>query len=395
MNYLSVVSRCFVERKGGAPRVAWDVCKIMRDRGHKVTMFCHKEYPQADEVSEIDRIKVVRFEFPKTASLDPLKLQKQTHSGMTVARKYLLDTRWDIIHIHMPVEGRIVFKLIGKGPRYVYTVHSPSVMEQQFNWSHQGIRGRVKKLLGTAPLRRIEGTLLRNADCIQALSEFTKAAIEKFHGIGFKTRVIPHWCREDFVREHSKEQARARLLWPQDAKIIFTIRHFRPRYGLDTAIRAAAPLLGEHPNLRFILGGCGPLLDSMKLLAKRLGVDDKLSFLGRLSDDTLRLCYEAADLFVLPTRALECFGLIVLEAYAYGLPIISTDAGSLPELIGPLAPDMLVRAGSVDDLREKIKAFLNGSLNPPTSEKIIDYVRSRYSFEAVVPRIVQMLEGAG
>jgi glycosyltransferase involved in cell wall biosynthesis len=394
MNYLSVVSRCFVDGQGGAPRVAWDMCKIMQERGHNVTMFCQKENVKDNEICEVDGIRVIRFEFPRTAALDPFKVYKQINAGTKVARKYLLNTKWDVVHVHLPIEGRIIFKLIGTGPRYIYTVHSPSVLEQKFNWSQQGIRGKVKILLGTGAMKKIEGNLLRNADCIQTLSEFTKTAIDGFYDVGSKIRVIPHWCRKDFVRRHSKAEARTLLAWPQDAKILFTLRHFGPRYGLDIAIRAAAPLLKKYTCLRFALGGYGPLKQTLMQLAKNLGVDDKIWFMGRVSDDVLRQCYEAADMFILPTRALECFGLIVLEAFAYGLPIISTDAGALPELIRPISPDMIVPAGQIEPLQRKIEAFVNGSLKEPVPEVIIDYVQKKYSYEVIVPRIVEMLEGA-
>ena len=132
---------------------------------------------------------------------------------------------------------------------------------------------------------------------------------------------------------------------------------------------------------------------SLKHLARDLVVDEKIWFMGKVSDEVLCQCYEAADVFILPTRALECFGLIVLEAYAYGLPIISSDAGALPELIRPIAPDMIVPAGQIEALQQKIEAFVNGSLNVPAPEAIINYVQKNYSYEVIIPQIVAMLEG--
>jgi len=393
MNYLSVVSRHFVDSQGGAPRVAWDMCKIMRDRGHNVTMFCQKTNVTDSETIEIEGIKAVRFEFPKTASLDPFKVKKQTDAGLKVARKHLMNIKWDVVHIHLPIEGRIIFKLLGAGPKYIYTAHSPCILEQRFNWSQEGIQGKIKTLLGTELLKKMEGNLLRNMHCIQTLSEFTRTAIDEIYGIGSNIRVIPHWCRKGFLRQCSKEQARTLLGWPQDAKILFSLRHFGPRYGLDIAIKAVAPLLKEYPDLRFALGGYGPLMRSLKHLARDLVVDEKIWFMGKVSDEVLCQCYEAADVFILPTRALECFGLIVLEAYAYGLPIISSDAGALPELIRPIAPDMIVPAGQIEALQQKIEAFVNGSLNVPAPEAIINYVQKNYSYEVIIPQIVAMLEG--
>jgi glycosyltransferase involved in cell wall biosynthesis len=392
MKYLSVANYCFIDHPGGAPRVAWDMCMIMRNRGHDVTMFCPKDKPDNPEMSMEHGIRVVRFEMPETFALDPFKIAKRTGRGKTIANKYLRDTSWDVVHSHVPIEGKLIHDVLGSGPRYVCTVHSPAVLEQHFIWSTQGWKGMIKRLLGTHKLKHIEGFQLGAADRIHTLSQFTKHEIHKFHGVANKTRVIPHWCRNDFVRDKSKVEAREILGWPRDATTLFTLRGMRERYGIDIALRAAAPVLKRHNDVYFMLGGDGPLRTALMQLACTLGIDKKTTFLGRLSDEMVRRCYEAADVFILPTRSMECFGLIVLEAYAYGLPIISTDAGALPELIRPIAPHMVIPAGQVEPLQETLEEFVEGTLRIPSADHLIEYVQKDYSYEAIVPKIVELLE---
>jgi len=140
------------------------------------------------------------------------------------------------------------------------------------------------------------------------------------------------------------------------------------------------------------LAGGGPLWEPMKALAKSLGVEGKILFPGRVSEEDLRRCYEGADLFLLPTRSLECFGLPILEAFAYGLPVISTDAAAIPELMKPVLPDCVAPAGDVIGFREKVRAYLEGRLAIPGSQHLIDYATREYGRDRITARHIQFLE---
>ena len=180
---------------------------------------------------------------------------------------------------------------------------------------------------------------------MHALSEYTKRQMGHFHGLADRVTVIPHWRRRDMTRRHSKAEARRMLGIAQDERYIFPVRGHGPRYGLDVAVRAIAPLAAAG-RCRFCLAGDGPLRPSLEALSRELGVADRIQFPGRLDDEALTLWYEAADLFLLPTTALECFGLITLEAFAFGCPVLSTDACALPGTRARTMPEFPVPAGT-------------------------------------------------
>lgn len=393
MNYLVGVQQFFLDRPGGAPRVAWDIAQLMRDRGHKVTLFVRKQNHSDPDMTRQEGVDVIRYSYPSPCTLDPSRIQRATKAAVSAGDKYLVHTKWDVVHIHMPTEGNAFIKMFGRAPKYVYTVHSPLVLENQISWSSQGWAGKIKWFLGRRQLMNLEGKLLKTVDRIHTLSHFTREWIDKFHAVGSKVTVIPHWCRKDFFRQYSKKQAREYLNWPAEAKILFSMRSMtNPRYGLDIAIRAIAPILRISSNLYYALGGTGEYQQDFMRLAKTLSVANKVWFLGRISDDFLKRCYEAADLFILPTRALECFGLIVLESFAMGLPILSTDAAALSELLNPICPQMVVPAGNIQALTDKLRAYINGSLDVPSPKVMSEYLAQKYSFELITPKILSLLE---
>jgi glycosyltransferase involved in cell wall biosynthesis len=392
MNYLVGVDKFFPDRPSGSARVAWDIAQIMRNQGHKVTVFCRKQKPEMADVSEFEGVHVIRFAFPKTFVLNPFKLHKQIFAGILNARKYLGHTKWDVVHTHIPLYGKILFELLGKGPRYIATVHSPIVMEQEIIWSAQGLPGRIKLWFGKGALKSLERGVLQRAWRIHTLSNFTKLCIDNYYGVGNKVTVIPHWCREDFVRRNPKADARKITGWPPDARILFSVRRLEWRMGLDIAIKAIVPLLQKHEDLYYVIVGTGSLAHNLKRLCVSLGVSDKIQFLGSVSDDLLKNCYEAADMFILPTRALECFGLPILEAFAYGLPVISTDAAAIPELMRPILPKCIVIAGNVELLRQKVEEYLNNQLELPSAEDVINYSKQNFGIKMITPKVIRFLE---
>ena len=283
-------------------------------------------------------------------------------------------------------------RAIGAGPRYVYTLHSPSVPEQEINWAKQGFVGQLKMLFGRPALNRLEHEALAPTAVIHTLSQYCRRQVEHYHGLGQRVQVIPHWRRAELRRTMTQAEARRQLGWPENERVFFTIRRLGPRYGLDLAIRAVAPLLGKG-KARFALGGDGPWRGLLENVARESGVAESVHFLGRMSDEQLVLAYQAADLFLLPTLALECFGIIILEALSFGCPVLSSDTCAIPELMQPILPDFIVPAGDQAALRAKAGAFLSGELRSPPPEQLIRYVDDGFSREAIAPKLIAMLEG--
>jgi glycosyltransferase involved in cell wall biosynthesis len=317
------------------------------------------------------------------------------HSAARAVRDQLAGEKWDVIHLLTPILGSAVIRALGPDRPYVYTMLSPVTLEQEIVWGIQGWIGVVKRRFGLGWLKALEFGVLRHCRAVHAQSEYTRRELQAIHGLGEQAIVIPHWKRPEFTRTHTKSEARRLLGWPQAQRILFTVRRHGPRYGLDVAIDALAPLAARG-LCTFMVGGDGPLRHSLEGRARRLGADgDQVRFLGHLSDDELLLAYEAADLFILPTVALECFGLIVLEAMAVGCPVIATEVGAIPELVRPITPNCLVPARDVQGLRQKVEALLDGSLAVPPPQQLVRYAEQNYGMDVVVPRIVSLLEGAG
>jgi glycosyltransferase involved in cell wall biosynthesis len=150
------------------------------------------------------------------------------------------------------------------------------------------------------------------------------------------------------------EKVRKRYNLPP--RFILGLGTLQPRKNFTRLIEAYSLLVTRHPSLRLVIaGGKGWLYEEIFATVERLGLADKVVFPGFVADGDLPALYNLADLFVFPSLY-EGFGLPPLEALACGTPVITSDASSLPEVVGEAGP--MVEATDVEALAEAMKRVL-------------------------------------
>jgi glycosyltransferase involved in cell wall biosynthesis len=120
---------------------------------------------------------------------------------------------------------------------------------------------------------------------------------------------------------------------------ILTVANLRKEKAHEVLLAAAARLAPVHPRLTFQIAGDGPRLGELRALASRLGIAERVRFLGHREDVPALLA--AADAFVLPSRS-EAFPNGVIEAMAAGLPVVASAVGGLLDLVEPDRTGLLV-----------------------------------------------------
>ncbi|WP_405167736.1 glycosyltransferase family 4 protein [Nocardia sp. NBC_01499] len=148
-----------------------------------------------------------------------------------------------------------------------------------------------------------------------------------------------------------------------DTRTVLCVRRLERRMGIDTLLRAWPDVLAEHPAARLVIVGTGTAEAELRSAATPLG--DTVEFAGHIDDHRLTELYEQAELTVVPTTALEGFGLIALESLAAGRPPIVTDCGGLPDSVRGLDASLIVPARDADALGARITAALHGTAPTP------------------------------
>lgn len=151
-----------------------------------------------------------------------------------------------------------------------------------------------------------------------------------------KTEVVGNGVDTAIFQPVDRAVARAHLALPTHAKVLISVGGLVERKGMHRVIDCLPVLLGRHADLHYlIVGGVSPegdLRADLEAQVGRLGLDDRVHFLGEMPAEALKWPLSAADVFVLATRN-EGWANVFLEAMACGLPVVTTDVGGNAEVV--------------------------------------------------------------
>lgn len=151
----------------------------------------------------------------------------------------------------------------------------------------------------------------------------------------------------------------------KNEKISFlTVGRLVEKKGHEYSIRAISKIAKENSNIEYNIVGDGPLKDRLKKLTKEFGVGKYVKFLGHVNDKELLQLYNKSKFFVLPSITaksgdMEGVPVVLMEAQAMGLPIISTRHSGIPELVKDGVTGFLVDEKDHEELAKKIMFLIN------------------------------------
>ena len=137
-------------------------------------------------------------------------------------------------------------------------------------------------------------------------------------------------------------------------------------------------------QIQMLPSGGGYLENSLQVQVHELNLETNIRFLGFIPEEALPKYYQAADLFVMPTAALEGFGLSTIESLSCGTPVIATPVGANPEVLGPLGGEFLCEDITPEALAERIIWFFDRGVGADLRKRCRDYCESNFSVGKVV-----------
>ena len=166
--------------------------------------------------------------------------------------------------------------------------------------------------------------------------------------------------------------AREQLGIAENAKLVVSVGNLIAMKGHDLTIAAIAEL----PGVQLLITGSGPERDALSRLAERIGVADRVKFLGQLAHDRLPVVYSAADALVLASSR-EGWANVLLEAMACGTPVVATDVGGSAEVVAVPEAGTIVRERS----SQAIAAALRKLLADPPDRAATRRFAERFSWD--------------
>lgn len=164
--------------------------------------------------------------------------------------------------------------------------------------------------------------------------------------------------------------------------------------GVFDLVQACARVSGQFPRLRLVCGGVGSV-DELRRLCEELGIGDRVSCPGWLQADRKYAELAAATAFVLPSHA-EALPMALLEAMSWGLPVVTTPVGGIPQVIEHEVNGLLVGPGDIDGLAAAIARLLHEpALGGKLGAAARRTIERSYSLESSVERLIQIYRGFG
>jgi phosphatidyl-myo-inositol dimannoside synthase len=244
------------------------------------------------------------------------------------------------------------------------------------------------------PLPALSRLALRRAEGVTAPSRFTLDHLIRTQGLDSKrVTLVPHALDPGFAdAAESGPSAQSQPL-PGLMLTVARLRRLEKGKGIDTVIQALPKVLDAVPHASLLVVGDGDHRPMLEGLAAQLGVRQKVRFAGHVAERELREFYRQAELFVMPSRQ-EGFGLVFLEAMAFGKPVVGSVFGGIPDVVVEGVTGYLVEYGDVGALAERLICLLTHEdlrrrMGAAGKQRVID----NYSFEVFQKRLVELLGG--
>ena len=221
---------------------------------------------------------------------------------------HLARMRPDITHLQFPYPpGEVANWLMGRAERTVMSYQSDVVRQKGWLRFYRPLMRRV----------------LRSVDRIIASSPQYVRSSPYLSALEDRCTVIPLGIDVDRFRAEDKQSV-DRIRTRYQPPLLLFVGRLRYYKGLQYLIEAMRGL-----QARLLVIGTGPMEREWIGLTSRLGLSDRVFFLGEVPDDALPAFYHAADLFVLPaSHRSEAYGLVQIEAMAAGTPVVSSELGT-------------------------------------------------------------------
>jgi len=339
--------------------------------------------PQNKIIRILKAISLIIINFHKSPIkiLKSLNIFKYGREALSLRLLYLiilfLNKEFDIIHCHFGPNGILgaYLKEIGIQGKYVTSFHGYDVN------SYPNAVGKG-----------VYNDLFKKGDLFTSNTHYTKQQVLKLGCGENKIIILPVGLRMDRFKFSIRKNQPGELIR------ILTVGRLVEKKGHEYALRAIAKILTKYKNLIYIIAGDGPLRGKLEYLVLELGIKNYVRFLGAVEQDEVLKLYRKSHIFVLPSVTAsngdrEGQALVLQEAQASGLPIISTIHNGIPEGVIDGKSGFLVPERDVDALADKLEYLIkHPELWLELGRCGRDFVKEKYDIKRLNQRLVEIYE---
>ncbi|MBK9638839.1 MAG: N-acetyl-alpha-D-glucosaminyl L-malate synthase BshA [Bacteroidetes bacterium] len=324
---------------GGSGVVATELGKALAERGHRIHFITYSQPVRLDFFSE--NISYHEVTIAKYPLFDYIPYETALASKLVDVARF---EGLDVLHVH-----------------YAIPHASVAYMAKQILAAHGIVLPIVTTLHGTditlvgkdSSYEPVVTFAINQSDGVTAVSDSLKRDTYANFKIDKEIEVIPNFIDLERFSKKAKDHFR-KAVAPNGERLVVHTSNFRKVKRVQDVVHVFSKIRKEIPS-KLLLIGDGPERHNIEQLCRELNLCDDVRFLGKqdMIEEILSIC----DLFVMPSET-ESFGLAALEAMACQVPVISSNAGGIPELNINGVTGFMSNVGDVDDMAKNAMTIL-------------------------------------
>lgn len=323
----------------------------------------YKSYKNIHVFNEVQRDD----NFFKSSMFNKLEYLLYTHK----VKKTIREFKPDILHAHYATSYGLIGRLSGFRP-YIVSVWGSDI----FDFPHISII--AKKLIQRN---------LRYPEMVMSTSHVMKKEILKY--VDREVEVTPFGVD---IKLFAPKQVN-RITGENDI-VIGAIKQIDKKYGTDILIAAFKKACVANPDksLKLLLVGSGAMKEECENLAKELGIEKKVIFVGKVPPEKVPDYHNMIDIYCnISTLDSESFGVSVVEAMACGKPVIVTNVGGLPEVVNHNETGLVIQKENADAAAEAIQRLIdNKNLVTFLTTNAMQHVHKHYNWDNNLEHIIRL-----
>jgi D-inositol-3-phosphate glycosyltransferase len=381
----SPIGELGTKNTGGMSVYIRELARQLGTRGHRVDIYTKLNGSKNNQIIDLyENVRLIHLSAGNNGHVHKLALYYYLSEFFRALERFKQQEglQYDLIHSHYWLSGRL-----------------GSWVQDRWNLPHIVMfhtLGMVKNIAGLAdqePDLRIatEKKLTKTCQRILAPTEREKEnLITHYNAPAEKIGVVPCGVNLDLFQPMDRAAARQRLGFDDDESILLYVGRFDPIKGIDRLLEASAHL--RHlPRLRLvIIGGDGPGTPEYRgllRLSNKLGIQNAVTFVGRIDQLKLPPYYSAANVLVVPSYY-ESFGLVGLESLACGTPVVATQVGAMENILRNGTNGHIVVCASPQSLAQSIETMISLSPDKALSPNEIRSSVLKYGWSTVASAVI-------
>jgi L-malate glycosyltransferase len=351
---------------GGSGVVATELGKALAEKGHEIHFITYSQPVRLGSLRKNVRYHEVNVSDYPLFLYPPYEL--------VLASKMVdvaLHEKLDLLHVHYAIPhasaaymAKQILKANGVKLPFITTLHGTDIT-----------------LLGRdASFEPVISFAINESDAVTAVSQSLKADTYKLFGINKEIQVVPNFIEPQPISESTIETIRKEYV-PEGNPLLIHISNFRPVKRVMDVMEVYAQV-SKQKSATLVLIGDGPDRSKAEQFVRENQLENVI-FVGNVKNPMELL--SASDVMLLPSES-ESFGLAALEAMACGVPVVSSNAGGLPELIRHGVSGLMSNVGDVEEMAKQVLYLIESSERLSKFKKQAKERAESFSLKSVLPQ---------